>query len=145
MEESKQENTENLEYSSDIGVEENENEEMEYSSEGSGGETDSEDEILGVEKKKKKKKGAVELKEFFGGITSILGQEVKDDIKAPIMSKNKIAEKAILEEKERAKEKAEQTRLRREALEKDRVIPDGSKIGYEKRLRKTESNEAVWD
>ncbi|KAJ1799918.1 pre-60S ribosomal particles component [Coemansia sp. RSA 2399] len=104
--------------------------------------TDAESDYEAMSKKRKKdlkknKAKTAEPGEFADILSSILAQDVvHNDLKAPIMAKDKTRERMIKEEKLNYRARKALAEEKRLLLSKDRVIPTFESMNYERGLRK---------
>ncbi|KAI8322766.1 Rrp15p-domain-containing protein [Martensiomyces pterosporus] len=86
-------------------------------------------------KKGNKKRAAADAEEFASVLTSILGQDARDE-QAPIMAKDKTRENQIKEEVLNYRARKALVHEKRMLLSKDRVVPTMENFDYERKLRK---------
>ncbi|RUS20655.1 Rrp15p-domain-containing protein [Endogone sp. FLAS-F59071] len=107
-------------------------------------EEDEEDGMQGLERPLKKKLKREDPESFANAMSKILGSHLKAHDKAqPILVRSKGVERKIEEEKLEYKARKELTAEKRRLAAKDRVVPDGSTIEYEKKLRKVATRGVV--
>ncbi|KAJ1962231.1 hypothetical protein GGI12_002770 [Dipsacomyces acuminosporus] len=93
------------------------------------------DELVRASKRSNKKRTTADAEEFASVLTSILGQDARDE-KAPIMAKDQTRANQIKEEKLSYRAQKALVHEKRMQLSKDRVIPTMENFDYEKKLRK---------
>ncbi|KAJ1967772.1 pre-60S ribosomal particles component [Dispira parvispora] len=105
---------------------------------------DSDLESLTLPTKKKRKPKHTDPEDFAQAMASILGAQLKGSAQAaPILAKNRSADRKLAEEKLEHQAVKTLTNERRKLREKGRVIPDHSNASYEKRLRKVATRGVV--
>ncbi|KAJ1659989.1 pre-60S ribosomal particles component [Dispira simplex] len=105
---------------------------------------DSDMESLTLPTKRKRKPKHTDPEAFAQAMASILGTQLKGSAKAaPILAKNRAADRKLAEEKLEHQAIKTLNNERKKLREKGRVIPDYSNASYEKRLRKVATRGVV--